>query len=247
MRKFAFVVAVALLAMAAVPAFAQTTSTIVQVVDSHANLNTLMSALVAADLTDELSGAGPYTIFAPTDRAFRNLPASELEALNSNPSALRSLLLYHVVFGTVDPAATSVTSAHGGSLSLNTVGNRRTVNGNANVVGSVQAANGVIYLIDRVLTVQAPQATAPAPAPAVPEDAVARNGLNDQVIIVGPAHVFIDPVTHPGQIITPGLGPTICQRVYITETLGEYARIGSPFNGWILQSSFVYPDHNPGC
>lgn len=251
MRKLVFLAVVCLLAVAMTPALAQTTGTIVQVADSNANLNTFVSAVVAAGLSDELAGPGPFTVFAPTDRAFRNLPTSTLEALNSDVDALRDLLLYHVVAGAVDPATVpALSSLQGGGITLNTANGRTTVNGSANIVASVQASNGVIYLIDSVLTIQAPVVVEPAEAAAAPTvsaDAVAVTGLNDQVIIVGPAHVYIDPVTHPGQVIPSGLGPTICQRVYITDILGDYAKLRDTYDGWILTSSFVYPSGNPGC
>jgi uncharacterized surface protein with fasciclin (FAS1) repeats len=268
MRKLVLLVVLCLLATAVVPAFAQTTGTIVDVADSNANLNTLVSAVVAAGLSDELSAAGPFTVFAPTDSAFRNLPTATLEALNSDVNALRDLLLYHVVAGTVDPAAvTGANSLQGGGLSFSTVGNRTRVNGSANIISSVQASNGVIYLIDAVLTPQAavvataatttttpatttvvvddPAAFVAPAAPAVPEGAVAQTGLNERVVIVGPAPVYIDPVTHPGQVIPSGLGPTLCQSVYITEILGSYAKLRDTYNGWIPTSAFVYPAGAP--
>jgi uncharacterized surface protein with fasciclin (FAS1) repeats len=252
MRKLVLLVVACLLAVSLTPALAQTSGNIVQVADSNANLNTFMSAIVAAGLTDELSGPGPYTVFAPTDRAFRNLPTSTLEALNSDINALRDLLLYHTVAGAVDPATvSSLSSLQGGGLSLSTANGRTRVNGGASIVASLQASNGVIYLIDTVLTIQAPivaeEPGAAAGAPEVSEDAAHVTGLNDQVVIVGPAHVYVDPVTHPGQIIPSGLGPTICQRVYITEILGDYAKLRDTYEGWILTSSFVYPTSNVGC
>jgi hypothetical protein len=249
MRKLILFVVLCLLAVSVVPAFAQTTGNIVQVADSNANLNTFVSAVLAADLTSELSGSGPFVVFAPTDRAFRNLPTSTLEALNSDVNALRDLLLYHVVAGSADPAAVpALSSLQGGGLSFSTTGNRTTVNGSASIVGSLQASNGVIYLIDAVLTPQAPiEVESVAAAPAVAEGTVALTGLNDQVIIVGPAPVYIDPVTHPGQVINPGLGPTLCERVYITTILGDYAELRDTYEGWIPTSSFVYPSSNVGC
>ena len=251
MRKLALFVVLCLLAVSVAPALAQTSGNIVQVADSNANLNTFVSAVTAAGLTDELSGPGPFVVFAPTDRAFRNLPTATLEALNSDVNALRDLLLYHVVAGTSDPAAVpALSSLQGGGLSFTTTGNRTSVNGTASIVGSLQASNGVIYLIDVVLTPMAPIAIEPmaAVAPLVPAGAVAQTGLNDQVIIIGPAPVYIDPVTHPGQVIPSGLGPTLCQRVYITAILGSYARLAADtYNGWIPTSAFVYPGSNVGC
>ena len=61
------------------------------------SFKTLATALQAAGLVDALKGAGPFTVFAPTDEAFANLPAGTLEALLKDPKALGEILKYHVV------------------------------------------------------------------------------------------------------------------------------------------------------
>jgi uncharacterized surface protein with fasciclin (FAS1) repeats len=65
------------------------------------NFTTLVSALEATDLTDTLCGAGPYTVFAPTDVAFKKLPAGVFEALLGDLPRLKSILLYHVAAGRI--------------------------------------------------------------------------------------------------------------------------------------------------
>ena len=77
-------------------AMAQTT--VVDVVVNSDAHNTLEAAVIAAELADDLSGEGPFTVFAPTDAAFKALPEGTVEALLEDPTGdLASILLYHVV------------------------------------------------------------------------------------------------------------------------------------------------------
>ena len=76
--------------------FAQTT--VVDVIVGSENHNTLEAAVVAAELADDLSGKGPFTVFAPTDAAFAALPEGTVEALLEDPTGdLAQILLYHAV------------------------------------------------------------------------------------------------------------------------------------------------------
>lgn len=130
------------------------TGTIVEVADKAGSFATLLTALDAAGLTETLNGAGPYTVFAPTDAAFAALPAGALEGLLADPDALRNVLLHHVVTGRAAAAdvagLSSVTTLQGGTLAISTVDGVQV--GNAQVVAAdVDAANGVIHVIDTVL------------------------------------------------------------------------------------------------
>ena len=77
------------------------------VVVSRLSFKTLYSALAAAGLADTLRGAGPFTLFAPTNEAFAEIPPEQLQALLANPAELGKILTYHVVAGTryVQPSA----------------------------------------------------------------------------------------------------------------------------------------------
>ena len=116
--------------------------------------NTLARALTEAGLVETLKGAGPYTVFAPTDAAFAKLPAGTLEALLADKAKLTKVLTYHVVPGKVmaaDVAKVSrVKTVQGQNVKIAT-GPGVKVN-NANVVKpDVEASNGVIHVIDAVM------------------------------------------------------------------------------------------------
>jgi len=118
------------------------------------SFNTLARALTEAGLVETLKGAGPYTVFAPTDAAFAKLPAGTLEALLADKAKLTKVLTYHVVPGKVmaaDVAKVSrVKTVQGQNVKIAT-GPGVKIN-NANVVKpDVEASNGVIHVIDAVI------------------------------------------------------------------------------------------------
>lgn len=145
------------------------TQTIVQNAAKANNLTTLVKAVQAAGLADTLSGAGPFTVFAPTDQAFAALPAGALDSL-LNPNAkqqLTTVLTHHVVSGRLDAAAIqSQIEAGGGTAQLSTVSGQpltaTIVNGNVQLRSSggsvgfveqadVPASNGVVHIVNGVL------------------------------------------------------------------------------------------------
>jgi len=129
--------------------------TVVDVAVASPDFSTLVTALTAAELVDTLNGAGPFTVFAPTNAAFEALPAGVLERLllPSNKAALVKILTYHVVSGKVlaaDVVDGAVPTVEGQSVTISTMGGV-TVN-KANVVtADVMADNGVIHAIDAVI------------------------------------------------------------------------------------------------
>ena len=129
--------------------------TIVEVASTGGNFGTLVAAVTAADLVDTLNGTGPFTVFAPTDEAFANLPAGVLDALllPENKATLAKILTYHVVAGKVmaaDVTDGDVPTVEGQSIKLSTA-NGVTVNGATVVTADVPASNGVIHAIDAVI------------------------------------------------------------------------------------------------
>ena len=119
---------------------------------------TLAAALEAAELIDALKGAGPFTVFAPTDEAFAKLPAGTVEALlkPENKEKLKAVLLYHVVSGSV--TADQVTKLNGRSVktlqgsSIKVKTSHGVKIDNATVTqADIKASNGVIHVIDTVL------------------------------------------------------------------------------------------------
>ena len=132
------------------------TGDIVDVATAAGGFKTLLQAATAAGLVDTLKGAGPFTVFAPTDAAFAALPAGTLEALLKDPAKLKDILLYHVVAGkvTADQVVklTSATTAEGKTVKITVKDGAVYLNDNVKVVTTdIPASNGVIHVIDAVL------------------------------------------------------------------------------------------------
>ena len=139
----------------AAPASAAT-GDIVEVATAAGGFKTLLQAATAADLVGTLKGAGPYTVFAPTDAAFAALPAGTLESLLKDPAKLKDILLYHVVAGKVTSdqvvKLTSATTAGGKTVKITVKDGAVYLNDKVKVVTTdIQASNGVIHVIDAVL------------------------------------------------------------------------------------------------
>lgn len=134
---------------------------------ADSRLGTFVTAVKAAGLQDQLSGDGPYTIFAPTDDAFAKLPAGTLESLlqPANRARLAGILANHVVpgqLGAADAKTMKATNIAGHDLDLHVADGHLTVDGAAVVGPELKAKNGVIHPIDTVLM--------PAPPQAAPQD-----------------------------------------------------------------------------
>lgn len=120
------------------------------------SFNTLAAALKAAGLVDALKGAGPFTVFAPTDQAFAKLPAGTVEELlkPENKARLVSILKYHVVSGKVmskDVRTGAVGTLDGQRIDIVAEGGKVKVDG-ANVSkADIDCSNGVIHVIDTVI------------------------------------------------------------------------------------------------
>ena len=118
------------------------------------SFTTLVAAVQAAGLVDTLKGAGPFTVFAPTDDAFKKLPAGTVEGLLKDIPALTKILTYHVVPGAV--MSTDITgpmspaTVQGGTLKIDP-SNGVKVNDATVVTPDIKADNGVIHVIDTVL------------------------------------------------------------------------------------------------
>jgi transforming growth factor-beta-induced protein len=121
------------------------------------DLSTLVSALGAAELVDAVDGAGPITVFAPVNSAFAALPAEQIARLlePANRDLLTKVLTYHVVAGEVRAAdlteGGTLTTLQGGTLDVSLQGGA-SINGRAVVAADIVTANGVVHLIDGVLT-----------------------------------------------------------------------------------------------
>ena len=144
--------------------------TVVEVAQGNPDFSTLVSAVTSADLGATLSGTGPYTVFAPTNAAFEEVPQATRDELMSpaGQQDLANILTYHVVEGNVDAAALAqaiqdagadgytITTVNGGTLTAMMDGDNvvlRDAAGNTATVTQtdVEASNGVIHAIDTVL------------------------------------------------------------------------------------------------
>jgi len=129
---------------------------IVAVAVGAGSFNTLVAAVTAAGLVETLQGEGPFTVFAPTDEAFANLPAGTVEDLlkPENKEKLVAILTYHVVPAKVmaaDVTTSEAPTVNGKPLSIVVADGKVTV-GNATVIATdVAAKNGVIHVVDAVL------------------------------------------------------------------------------------------------
>lgn len=127
---------------------------IVETATSAGNFGTLLTAVEVAGLVDTLKGDGPFTLFAPTDEAFAQIPKNQLNALLNDKQALTKVLTYHVVAGKVTAAdvakLSSAKTVEGQSIEISTQGGVK-VN-DANVIkADIMASNGVIHVIDKVI------------------------------------------------------------------------------------------------
>jgi uncharacterized surface protein with fasciclin (FAS1) repeats len=128
---------------------------IVDTAVSAGTFTTLAAALDAAGLVDTLKGPGPFTVFAPTDAAFANLPAGTVEALLADPDQLRAVLTYHVVAGRVTAsdvvALHSAPTVQGEEVTISTDSGGVHINDATVTSADIMASNGVIHVIDRVI------------------------------------------------------------------------------------------------
>ena len=130
--------------------------TIAEIAAADGRFNTLVAAASAAGLVDALNGAGPLTVFAPTDDAFAALPEGTVDALLADIPALTDILLYHVVEGAVmaeDVVGLDMaTTLQGSDISISVVDGSVFLNDDVQVIiTDIQASNGVIHVIDAVL------------------------------------------------------------------------------------------------
>ena len=165
-RNAVLFVAAALLSM---NAMAQTEKDVVDVASGSKDHTTLVTAIKAADLVTTLKGKGPFTVFAPTNTAFTNLPGGTLDNLlkPANKSMLAGILTYHVVAGEMNEKAilaeikkgggkAVLTTVAGGKLTAAVVSDKVVLTdekGGKSTVSAtnLEASNGVIHVVDKVL------------------------------------------------------------------------------------------------
>ncbi|MBS1996086.1 MAG: fasciclin domain-containing protein [Cyanobacteria bacterium SZAS LIN-2] len=127
---------------------------IVGVAAKNKDLSTTVSAIKKAGLVCALSGAGPLTVFAPTNEGWAKMPKDMREGLLNDPKRLKDVLTYHVVKGKYDAAALdgkrSITTLEGQSLMLDNKDGKLIVDGCIVTTPDIKASNGMIHMIDAV-------------------------------------------------------------------------------------------------
>lgn len=179
MPRFAAALTLTLLLSAPSAAEAQERPSIKRIPDlavASGRLDTLVAAVTAAGLAEAIAGDGPFTIFAPTDAAFAQLPQGTVAALlePANRETLVRILKHHVVMGRLGAAdlvgRDSVETLAGTTLSLEAARGRLLVGDAVVETADLAAANGVVHLVDRVLL--------PPPPPASPLQLLLEGAIN---------------------------------------------------------------------
>ena len=135
----------------------QPVSTPVSVAETIAhdpNLSTLNGLVARSGLSDTLKAAGPYTVFAPTNDAFKAVPAKTMDELAHDPAKLKAVLSYHVVPGKMmaaDVRNGNAKTAEGANVALSRAGEFVTVEDAMVQRSDIVATNGVVHTVDRVL------------------------------------------------------------------------------------------------
>jgi uncharacterized surface protein with fasciclin (FAS1) repeats len=130
------------------------TKNIVDTMMAAGNLARFASAVDAAGLTDELAGKGPFTVFAPTEEAFKKLPAGAYDNLLKDVGKLKAVLSYHVVsgyFAARDVKAGEIVTLQGSPLTAVVSSSDLRVNGARVTQADMAATNGIIHVIDAVI------------------------------------------------------------------------------------------------
>ena len=143
-----------LLALSLVGCASMQPKNVPEVIAADPELSTLSKLISDAGLTQTLSGTGPFTVFAPTNAAFKNVPAKTMDELAKNKELLSQVLTFHVVptkAMAADVKQGNVKSVNGANLALSKAGAYVTVEDAVVTKSDLTATNGVVHVIDRVL------------------------------------------------------------------------------------------------
>ncbi|MCC6816981.1 MAG: fasciclin domain-containing protein [Saprospiraceae bacterium] len=130
---------------------------IVKVAVGSQDHTTLVAALKQAEYVNDIANAGPFTVFAPTNAAFDKLPSGTVDGLMKpdQKDALKTILEYHVAVGVYKQDylqdGQSISMASGDNITVGLKDGKMMINGKANVVATIPASNGLIYVVDEVL------------------------------------------------------------------------------------------------
>jgi len=144
-------------ALAVVMSGCATVSSPVNVADTVAktpSLSTLNGLLTSSGLSETLKGPGPFTVFAPTNEAFKAIPAKTMETLSKDPVELKYVLTFHVLPALAlakDVKNSKVKSLNGATVELSKAGDTMTIESAVVTQSDMMATNGVVHVIDAVL------------------------------------------------------------------------------------------------
>ncbi len=234
--------------VAAAPAAAS----VVDVAFGDSQFSKLSAAIGAAGLTDTLKGAGPFTVLAPTDTAFNNLPAGVLDKLllPANKNVLAKILSFHVISGKVasgDIVTGPVKSIEGSDLNFTSADGKVSVNGANVITPDMAAGNGVVHAIDAVLVpasvdltklvADGAAATTPAAAAAAAAGDIvavaAANGSFGTLVKAVEAAGLVDTLKGPGPftVFAPSdeafakLDPAVLAKLLLPENKAVLAKV----------------------
>lgn len=131
-----------------------TQTTVAGSIAATPSLSTLNGLIQSAGLTETLNGTGPFTVFAPTNDAFKAVPAKTMDALAKDPAALKGVLTFHVLPGKALAANVKngkVKTVNGAEVELAKAGDMVTVESAVVTQADIAATNGVVHIIDTVL------------------------------------------------------------------------------------------------
>ena len=215
---------------------------LVELAASNMDLETLVTAVEAAGLGSDLSGEGPFTVFAPSDAAFGAVPSAVLGALleTGNVDVLQELLLGHVVSGAVLSSDLSdgqtITTLSGDELMVSIDGDEVRIGGALVQTANVQASNGVVHIIGGVLTqgLNAVERARITPDLSSLVTAVSNAGLVSALEGDGPFTIFA-PTNAAFDAIAPvPTDAATLQPILLYHVVGQAAESGDLSNGQML-------------
>ena len=148
------VASAALLGACAAPTASPAPRSIADTIAADPQLSTLHELVKSAGLTQELAGAGPFTVFAPNNAAFKAVPPKTMDELAHQPQLLKNVLGYHVVSGkhtSADIRTAKLKTLQGATVEVARAGSFITVESAAVTQADVMATNGVVHVVDTVL------------------------------------------------------------------------------------------------
>ena len=222
--------------------------TIVDIAVANGNFTTLVAAAQAAGLADDLAGPGPFTVFAPTDRAFQallNRLGISAGTLLADKALLTEVLLYHVVAGELTADEVLVLNElemlNGDLATISVRSGAAYINNSRIVITDIQASNGVIHVIDTVLLPSG--VTAPPPYTANIVDIALENEGFSTLVAALVAADLVDTLSGPGPftVFAPSndafnktlseldltLADVVSNRALLTEILLYHVAVGS--------------------